>query len=221
MAEKKKISVAQALLLIKRTKTDLEGYFKAGGNNLMVLTSRGEGQHYQIPGHLLTKDQVDTALRGNWQSYCKLRSNLSDLQRAVAYSNAVTKITFNGEDITIVEAIELRKLIALDKKLLESLTIQMNQTAAASQAYQAELNKTIAQQKQDVTSRTQLPAESVEAILKNIEADLKERLTPRVEDPNDIKTVIVDLNDRIRSFNMDLDFLVNTSNVETMIEVAL
>ena len=219
MTEVQRISVAQALLMIKRTKVDIERFFEGKGPNVMAVVSTGTGENYRVPSTSMNEAQVKEGLIANWKSYTQLRKNLTNLQRAVVLSNATTKIKFDGEEITLVEAIELRKQIAYDKTLIDSLMKQANLCNASYNAKLEEMNKEITRQKTEITARTSLPAETVQQVIADIEAKLKAQMAPKIEDPNEIEKRIAELNERLLSFMTELDFLVNTSNVQTMIDV--
>ena len=198
MAEVRQISVAQALLMIKRTKTDIERFFNDKGPNVMMVVSTGTGENYRVPTTNMNEAGVKEALQANWKSYKQLRTNLTNLQRAVVLSNATTKIKFDGEDITIVEAIELRKQIGYDKTLVESLMRQVNLCTSAYNAKLEEMNKEITRQKTEITARTTLPAETVQQVIADIETKLKGQMAPKIEDPNEIEKRFGELNTRLQ-----------------------
>ncbi|MDF2540968.1 MAG: hypothetical protein K0S47_686 [Herbinix sp.] len=73
-----------------------------------------------------TKEAFMNDAKSDYESVTALIKRRNVIKAAIIQSNAVTKVTIAGKEMTVAEAIDKKTSIAYDKKLLEVLTLQFN-----------------------------------------------------------------------------------------------
>lgn len=208
MSTKQKITITRALVELKRQ--DEKAYnlvnqsqaFLAIGDAKRVANTTLEDAEKRIQSDM---DQVDAAIaRGQ------------AIRNAIHASNAVTKVTLGGKELTVAEAINLKKVTTLKQHHLSRLTqIRQGaviQAARADEAVEAEINKRI----QTLSGKDGKIAENeLELIRRNAEASGKATVVGLAKLDAKIKA----LSDEIEVIISELDFTLSESNARTEIEL--
>lgn len=166
-----------------------------------------------------TVEDYEKDIRGSYDKITNLIERRKAIKKAVTLSNAVTKVTINGEEYTVAEAIEMKNHgMENDKILLKFMSVQytkalkLYETAngdelqAKAQAYVTGLFGTkenaVKGEVIDQTMKTFIDANGVTMI-----------------DPLDLKAKVEALQDKIDSFTSEVDSILSTSNAMTSIEI--
>lgn len=143
----------------------------------------------------------------------------SALKRAVVLSNAVTKVTIAGEEMTVAEAIEMKNhgmatLAALRDQMLKDHR-RAESTAEINNGSRLESRAT-----EFVKSMTgQTVTREVTGELKQMRDDFIKNHTTELVDPIGVMKIAGELNDRIDAFTAEVDAVLSTSNSLTEITV--
>jgi len=146
-----------------------------------------------------------------------LMKNRNTLKAAIAQANAVTKITVNGKEYTIVQAIERKQGIENEKMLLDALEEQVaevqNDVARINSRAQEKANQIIeAQVGSDAKNKKTDEIESLYDLVYNKNRAL-------IVDPTDIDALIKYMRDEIDDFEQNVDVALSIANAKTEIEV--
>ncbi len=197
-------------------------------NELKLLDARistaitqGKFTGFQI-GKNLIDGQVDVVTFTNrakesLQSVQALIKRRNEVKSKIVASNAVTKVTIAGVEMTVAEAIDRKTSIAYEKALLNALRIQYQQATSKAQQsnnqVKLQLDKNIEiMLGKDLTNK----AAEVEAMTKSF----NELNGAVVIDPLNIFKLITDLHKSIEDFENEVDFSLSESNVRNAIELA-
>lgn len=215
MAQKYEMTVHRALAELK---TIDERIMKAIGSGTYVIANKHSND--KINGVTLNtfKDNMKSA----YQKANDLIVRRNVMKRAVVLSNAVTKVTVGGVELTVAEAIELKNHGMEFKKNL--VAIMNNQLAKAKneiyrnsgEALEEKAEKYILAfiQAQPKDSKMTADDETVKALRK----DYIERNTYDLIDPLGIEKLIEKMQNEIDEFNTEIDATLSVSNATTTIE---
>ncbi len=161
-------------------------------------------------------------MRSGYQKVTDLIARRDAMKRAVVLSNATTKVTIGGKEMTIAEAIEAKN------HGMEFKSMLLRQMNSAYVTAQNELNRNggealekkaeqyvlavIAAQPKD--SKMSVDSEAMKALRKTY----IENNTYDLVDPMDIAKVIEALDAEINEFNAEVDAALSCSNALTVIE---
>lgn len=146
------------------------------------------------------------------------------IKRAVVMSNAVTKVTVNGEEYTVAEAIDMKNngmvhyknvlehMISHRRNALENVLLNSGESLER----RAENYVLSVIQAQPKDSKMTMDSDAMKALRKTY----IENNTYDMIDPLDIDKRITALQDYINKFETDIDAALSVSNAITVIEVS-
>ena len=206
-----KITILRALNEVSTLNKKIEKSLNQNGSFLSY--SIGE----KPPTGFNTIAEVETDIKGRFQSISDLITRRSNLKSAIVASNAITMVTINGQTMTIAAAIEFKTSVQYRKSLLSTL---INNSSS--------INRKVEQHNERIEQQALQLAEQVlgnkaakvgkEEITAITEPYKKDRLAALI-DPIDIKKVIDELEDEINGFENEVDNILTESNATTEIEV--
>jgi hypothetical protein len=210
-----KMTVHKALAELKTLDPRIENAIRSATYVLAVKHSAEK-----INGKTVQNFKED--MRSGYQKATDLIARRDALKRAVVLSNATTKVTIGGKEMTVTEAIEAKN------HGMEFKSMLLRQMNSAYVAAQNELNRNggealekkaeqyvlavIAAQPKD--SKMSVDSEAMKALRKTY----IENNTYDLVDPMDIAKVIEKLDAEINEFNAEVDAALSTSNALTVIE---
>lgn len=210
------ISITRALVELKRIDQRI---MQAVANGQFV--SRVIGQNTQQRNAISSESIEATTrkIRGAYQSIEALITNRQKLKSAIVLSNATTKVTILGADMSIAEAIELKGTIGfrsqylttLRKQLLAETTVIAKQNAELEVAIATSLNTIYSNDKGKVDAQ-------MYALIANPQRAQKEA---SLLDPCSISDKILKVEKEIQDLTSEVDFTLSESNARTTIEVDL
>lgn len=163
-------------------------------------------------------EEYSDGIKAQYQSVTDLIKRREALKRAITLSNAVTKITINGIEMTVAEAIEYKNTgIEFKKSLLDDITEQYSDATSEvnnnnGDRLEAKANDYLQRMfgnKENGTDHTVISKAKQEFITNN---------TLDLIDPLNLSKVIAELKDEIDAFESKVDSAISVSNALTTIE---
>lgn len=206
-----KMTVAKAL---KEIKTLDDKINRAHSEGVYIGMFRG-GKDVQ--NKFSNEQDMAKAIQSSFDKIDQLRDYRSKVKAAVVQSNAKTMVELPiiGK-ISIAQAIEYKSVIAERKKLVDTVKMQMVQIDQYAQRCDQENKQTIEQRISAVSSGDNAPDELV---IKSIRESVESQLGYKVVDTKKVREFIQKELDNIAEFEDNVDDIINTSNVMTVIEV--
>ena len=211
-----KITLTEALaklkLYDKKIRKQLLGF---RGSERVIDYVVGNDHKCKLSGKEINKLKADA--QAEIQKIQALMSNRNALKAAIAQANAVTKITVNDKEYTIVQAIERKQGIENEKMLLDALEEQVaevqNDVARINARAQEKANQIIeAQVGSDAKNKKTDEIESLYDLVYN-----KNRAW--IVDPIDLGSLIEVIREDIENFEQSVDVALSIANAKTEIEV--
>ena len=152
----------------------------------------------------------------DYQSYIDLVERKNRLKAAVVASNAITKVTIAGQQMTVAAAIEKKSSIQYLHTLVAALTHQLSQATSAVEKHNLKVQEQLQQLLQANFGKDRKATEEeqnaiVVPYLRNNEASLV--------DPLELRNTIRKLREDIVAFEGEVDFVLSESNAITQVEV--
>ncbi len=208
---KETMTVHKALAEIKI----LKGRIQSEIYNSVFVSCKKNSQS-KISG--MDVDEYEKVITGCYDKDVDLMSRLEALQRAVMLSNAVTKVTVNGKECTVAEAICMKNNdMAFKKMMLSKMEQQLDQTQVKTNKENEALDSKSENyvtgmfgQKEGKTSSDEVAKSKQQYI------DLN---TWTLVDPINVQNKIRVLSDEISSFEAEVDSVLSTSNALTTVTI--
>ena len=164
----------------------------------------------------LTKEEFEIRAKAGYQSVLDLIERRKKIKAAVVTSNAVTKITVHGEEMTVAEAIERKGTIDYEVSLLRQMQsqwgVQNREMNMQNLRMEERIDKYIETFVGKDTSKSK--DNELEAMIK----PMRESGEYALVDPLSIEKKITDLDDYIKGFRSEVDAVLQISNCNTWIE---
>lgn len=167
-------------------------------------------------------ETFSTDAKAAYDSAVALVNNYFATKCAIVLSNAgltggedLRKITINGAEYTVAEAIECKHAISMLEQLKNRLALQWGATSARVAALEADNERRLDAQIAQLNSKETNEAER-DATAKLF--DITNKIT--VVDPLNVAKVIADLEDKIFKFREDVDVMLSESNASTKVTVS-
>lgn len=203
------ISVTRALAEVKALNDRIE---KATRTPAFISVTVG-GKIVNGAGDVQT---VAAQLKANLQSVNDLIARRNLVKGAIIRSNAVTKVTINGVEMTVAEAIERKGSIDKERALVAVLLQQLGQVKTA-----VERNNVQMQGKIDAMLLTAIGKER-KATEEELEAISKPYTASNVTallDPNGLEAVTQKMSEDINGFIFEVDYVLSEANAKTELVV--
>lgn len=211
-----KMSVTRALAEIKRLDDRIQ---RAVTQGEYVAVLVGKNQQAKMHSGNRSPDQVKAEIQGSFDQVQQLMSNREKLKSAVVMSNATTKVQLSNRELTVAEAIELKRSVVNKETFLNNLRLKYTQANALVDKLNTQLDNSIQAALLTVygNEKGRVDQTMVEAIAK----PRRDREEATLFDPCDILKKIRLLEDEVSEINTELDFILSESNAKTEIEVEL
>lgn len=209
MTEIKKLSIHRALTELKMLNHRIEA---ATNEVSTVLANRKSNS--KING--VEIQEYEKQMQSSYDKVVGLIDYRNRIKSLVVASNARTKVAVGKEEMTVAEAIERKKSIQFEKKLLEVMQQQyrsaINMVAKENDALPAKLETYL------INILGNKDKQSPEEVKLHTETFMK-RNEYELIDPMNVKKKIEALNSRIEEFESEVDAVLSESNATTFIEV--
>lgn len=208
-----KISVTRALATLSK----IEDKITKRINTLDTIhIARGEGDRKAIPGSLVSVSAFESAAIADFQGLVDLMKVRDELKAAVVQSNAVTKVTVGGVEMTVAQAIERKRTIVFNEQLLAKLIAQYNHGKILLKKENSDFEMKLEQARAPYISRDKAPDPEQ---IKTVEAPVRLMGTPSIVDPLNLADRIRSLEAEIEDFKSNVDFVLSESNARTEVEI--
>lgn len=155
-------------------------------------------------------------IKSNFQSVTDLIHRRSHIKSAIVESNAATKVTIDGVEMSVADAIERKSSIEYEKRLARELQKQYSSAflEAARENKKVDLRfddilkQLVGSDKSQISDEHRIIAETFR---KNNQVE--------VLDPIDLRKVIASIEEHISYFEANVDVALSISNATTFIEV--
>lgn len=164
----------------------------------------------------LTKEEFEIRAKAGYQSVMDLIERRKKIKAAVVISNAVTKITVHGEEMTVAEAIERKSTIDYEVSLLRQMQSQWGVQNREMNMQNLRMEERIDKYIETFVGKDTSKAKDneLEAMIK----PMRESGEYALVDPLSIEKKIADLDDYIKGFRSEVDAILQISNCNTYIE---
>lgn len=211
------MSVTRALVELKTLGDRID---RAIGTGVYVGVQIGKdtkAKYTNAGGAVLTQSDLTQKIQSSFDSVNDLIDRRQKIKSAVILSNAVTKVTFGGKEITVAEAIELKSTITFRHQYLSNLRMQF---ASATKSVtdknvllELKIDKLI--ETSYSSEKTKVDAATVDAIAKP-QRDQHEAV---LFDPSKIESKIDEQVKLLEQLESEIDFVLSESNARTSIVV--
>lgn len=211
-----RMPVSRALAKLKTIKANIDSAL-IDSVRFFHITQGTKAPRLLTPGDTIESAKAKAV--GALQSFEKLQSNYIAIKAAIALSNAKTLVKINDVEYTIAAALELKKMLDSKIKMQTLLRKQHIECSNTVRQNNEKLEANLAGDKKDSNS-TLTEQEQKEAIeqLQEIQRNLVQVNLLDCIGYDEVSTRLKNETDAIKT---DLDYVLNESNMVTMIEVDL
>jgi len=202
------MSVHRALSELKLYSNKIE----TASSNAFVLANKKSNK--AVGGRSV--DEVSSAIKSQFDSIVALIENRKRVKDAIVNSNAVTKVTVGGKEMTVAEAIERKVAVTLDRQFLVVLQNQFLHNNSIVEKENAQLPTKL----ESFLQATLSDKSNVEEV-KSLTKTFEENNTWGLIDPCHIQTYITKLSTEIEEFASQVDYVLSESNATTFFDVNL
>lgn len=161
-------------------------------------------------------DEAAKSVQSNYNKIVDLQKRRANIKAKLTASNAVTKVTIAGQEMTVAEAIERKSSIQQDVDLLGVLKKQFNSAVTTQvrheQTVQAEIDRKVEQ-----VFGNAKKIDSNDGTYKAIQEQVLSSNKFELVDPLSLASVIEKLEDSIDEFRANVDVELSVSNATTSI----
>ena len=208
------ISIIRALTQLKTLNQKIETAILTGK---FVAKTVGKNQFRNVVGANDSVEAMSAKIQASYDTVDSLIEYRSKLKSAIVLSNANTKVTVLGKEITVAECIDLKSTVEFRQRYLtqlrQQLTKEMSDVDKANmlldQAIDVSMNSIYGSEKTKVS----------EDSYKAVSVPQKEQKEAALLDPQKIETKILKLTQEIEELGSEIDFLLSEKNSQTFIEV--
>ena len=209
------ISVTRALVELKRLDERIQ---KAISGGVFVARTVGADTKKKVVGTTDSIADVSAKILGSFDKVQSLIANRAAIKSAIVMSNAATKVSILGKEVSVAEAIELKSTVMFRTQyvntLRHQLTNERNLVDRANIALETEIEAA-------VTTLLGADKRSDEANVKSITDVKKSQKEQALLDAGKIEDKIAAVETDILNLTSELDFVLSESNAKTVISVDL
>lgn len=209
---KKEMTVYEVLIEISRIKDKLNKFENSNQASMFIAFCTQNAK--TIKG--LEREKYEAVLKSNYDSITHLISNLAEYKAKLALSNATTKITINGKEYTIAEALQRKDNITVEKDLLNIMSNQINMVNSQITRHNDDIDRGLPDYLEKIKGENSTP-EDIEKLTETYNINNKYI----VIDPNKIIENINNKYEELETFIRDVDVQITSSNVKTLVTVEL
>lgn len=210
-----KMSVTRALAELKRLDDRLNRM--ATDQSIFVSVAVGQGDKQKVLGVSDTVQNVVSQIQSNRDRVNSMIEMRAKIKSAVVASNAATKVKLGAREMTVAEAIELKKSIDVKRNVLSTYRRQVINANALVAKQNAALEAQIETNLATIygNEKGKVDASMFEAIAK----PQREQKEASLIDPIKINDLIKSLEEEISLVETELDFTLSEQNAKTEIDI--
>ena len=214
------MEITRALSVLKQLEKEIKEYFKTTPRILIgvgygpddVNSERVRTGHSAYPTLPLLKGKI----QGDVDGLQNLMRRQFEIKRKILESNATTKVTVEGKEVTVAEAIFMKSLIPQRKDVLNQIRLHVTDIMNQFNKIEKEYKTAVAERE------AKIKATENDDILKVLQAELAAHQkinAPSLVDPKNIHAYIEREQQAINDLETQLDYTLSLSNTRTLIEV--
>lgn len=209
------MSVTRALAELKRLDDRLNRM--TTDQSIFVSVAIGQGEKQKVLGVSDTVQNMISQIQSNRDRVNSMIEMRAKIKAAVVASNAVTKVKLGAREMSVAEAIELKKSIDIKRNMLATYRRQVIQANALVSKQNAALEAQIETNLATIygNEKGKVDASMFEAIAK----PQREQKEASLIDPIKINDLIKSLEEEISLVETELDFTLSEQNAKTEIEI--
>lgn len=162
----------------------------------------------------VNKNDFSSQTTSKYQSLVDLMTRRESLKSAIMKSNASTLVTIGSKEMTVVDAIEMKKTIKYKKTLLDVLRRQRQQVSDEYESHKMRVKKAIDANITQICSRDVKPDAST---IQNLTDMMWKNDPVEIYDPIGLDKTIEALTREIEDFTSNVDFALSEKNSLTHI----
>lgn len=207
------ISVTRALAELKNINERINNAIQSG---VFLGLTKGKGSNKVMLGVGEVSSSTAT-IQGSYDKVDSLIAQRQKIKAALVKSNAETTVSFQGREISVAEAIELKSTVSFKELYLGRL--RNAKTAALQQvdSYNSKLDTTIQVMLQSVYGADKSKVDPSQ--YDSIANPQKDKNEVSILDPKGIDKVIESLEESIQALKTELDFTLSESNARTTVTI--
>lgn len=207
------ISVTRALAELKNINERINNAIQSG---VFLGLTKGKGSNKVMLGAGEVSSSTAT-IQGSYDKVDSLIAQRQKIKAALVKSNAETTVSFQGREISVAEAIELKSTVSFKELYLGRL--RNTKTAALQQvdSYNSKLDTTIQVMLQSVYGADKSKVDPSQ--YDSIANPQKDKNEVSILDPKGIDKVIESLEESIQALKTELDFTLSESNARTTVTI--
>lgn len=218
MSQEKTLSVQEALNELKVLDARIQRKISNGN-----FTAVASGDKIINPTSIReTPDKFSEKSSSEIQSIISLINYRHALKASVLQSNSVTKVTINGKEMTVAQAIDYKTSSESETHLLRTLSNEFALSQKYADNFNAKVDKETLEKENQLLGNDKNAKDS-EAVLKVLHEQAEARkaqvLSPKFKDDKSITDYISDKTDELDKFTQQIDFALTASNVTAQIKV--
>jgi len=209
-----KKSIARLLVEVKSLVKQIDAATKAA---TFIGTARRNDGMAQVMGRSESVSEFEEIIVSKHQQLTDLIARYTMLKSAIVLSNATTKVTICGKEMTVADAINLKVTIeSIEKPLLEAMRKQHAASAASYDTLAAKLATEVNKLVDDSNQKDRkADPEGLNAAI-----EFKKKMgAPILIDPLKLLTLIEAKHKEIEEYLMEVDFALSESNAKTELDV--
>lgn len=179
------------------------------GNNSLVST----GGRLPIP-----EEEFVNNAKSTYQSIEDLINRKFKLKSALTKANVNTKVTIDGKEYTIIEAIEMKSIMDLKKSLLYRVTLEINQSNKTYESTSAQVDsdfeRMLSTQVANITNKS-----DIQKVRDGYMETFYKQNEVKMVDPLKCSDLANSLQKEIDKFLMEIDSALSEANATTLVEL--
>lgn len=179
------------------------------GNNSLVST----GGRLSIP-----EEEFVNNAKSTYQSIEDLINRKFKLKSALTKANVNTKVTIDGKEYTIIEAIEMKSIMDLKKSLLYRMTLEINQSNKTYESTSAQVDsdfeRMLSTQVANITNKS-----DIQKVRDGYMETFYKQNEVKMVDPLKCSDLANSLQKEIDKFLMEIDSALSEANATTLVEL--
>ena len=179
------------------------------GNNSLVST----GGRLPIP-----EEEFVNNAKSTYQSIEDLINRKFKLKSALTKANVNTKVTIDGKEYTIIEAIEMKSIMDLKKSLLYRMALEINQSNKTYESTSAQVDsdfeRMLSTQVANITNKS-----DIQKVRDGYMETFYKQNEVKMVDPLKCSDLANSLQKEIDKFLMEIDSALSEANATTLVEL--
>jgi hypothetical protein len=202
-------TITRALVELKKIAREID----ERGGKFTVFLATGDAQ--KVANTNITEAKART--QAQYDEVISRVNRYTTIQNAIHVSNAKTKVTVGGKEMTVLEAINLKKTSGFKRDLLNTLTAARAKAVIQKQSLDMKLEN-------EINSMAQMMAGSGNPVkdehLQQVRTNLEKNGKVEIVNLKEIDSQIETLQKEVDEIDSELDFILSESNAVTKITVA-